>query len=291
MLWVILIGPLADLVTSIGGGTARQIANAHTIFNLANFVLFIGFTPQIARLAERFIPDRPESAELAVKAKYLDKELLKTPALALDRARLELLRMADRTRHMVAAVMPAVLTGTRVDLLEVEAADDEIDALHGQIITYLGRISQTRLSAASSEELAAVMTATNDLEAIGDIVETNLVALGLNRIHEGLVVSDITREKLEGFHAVVLHGLDLAMMALTQKNEKAARAVAAMKNRVNELEQDALVHEADRLVAPEPRRVATYRFEIDVVANLKRIFYFSKRIARLAIPTEERAEM
>jgi phosphate:Na+ symporter len=199
--------------------------------------------------------------------------------------------MADRTRHMVAAVMPAVLTGTRVDLLEVEAADDEIDALHGQIITYLGRISQTRLSAASSEELAAVMTATNDLEAIGDIVETNLVALGLNRIHEGLVVSDITREKLEGFHAVVLHGLDLAMMALTQKDEEAARAVAAMKNRVNELEQDALVHEADRLVAPEPRRVATYRFEIDVVANLKRIFYFSKRIARLAIPTEERAEM
>jgi phosphate:Na+ symporter len=64
-----------------------------------------------------------------------------------------------------------------------------------------------------------------------------------------------------------------------------------MKHAVNDLEQSTLDHEADRLVAPEPRRVATYRFEIDVVANLKRIYYFTKRIARLAVPPQHRAGM
>jgi phosphate:Na+ symporter len=288
-LWIGFIGGLGDLVAAIGGGTGRRIANAHTIFNVVNTAVFIGFTPQLARLAERLVPDRPESEELAVKAKYLDRELLKTPSLALDRARLELLRMADRARRMVAAIMPAVLGGTRMRLLDIEAMDDEIDALHGQIVTYLGKVSQTRLNEASSEELNALLAAANDLEAIGDIVETNLVALGLARLEQGLIVSDVTAQKLTEFHGVVSEALELAMMALTQRNVEAAGAVVTMKHTVNDLEQVTLDHEADRLVAPEPRRVATYRFEIDVVANLKRIFYFTKRIARLAVPAEHRA--
>ena len=33
----------------------------------------------------------------------------------------------------------------------------------------------------------------------------------------------------------------------------------------------------------------TYKLEIEIITTLKRVFYFSKRIARLAVPDEERA--
>ena len=72
----------------MGGGTARQIANAHTIFNLANTVVFLGFTSHLARWVTRLLPDRPPAEERTIRAKYLDSELVRTPALALDRARL-----------------------------------------------------------------------------------------------------------------------------------------------------------------------------------------------------------
>ena len=39
--------------------TPRQIANAHTFFNVANTLIFIWFTGVIARFVERLIPDRP----------------------------------------------------------------------------------------------------------------------------------------------------------------------------------------------------------------------------------------
>ena len=39
LLWIALIPFLADLVEGIGGGLARQIANAHTIFNVINTVV------------------------------------------------------------------------------------------------------------------------------------------------------------------------------------------------------------------------------------------------------------
>jgi hypothetical protein len=37
--------------------------------------------------------------------------------------------------------------------------------------------------------------------------------------------------------------------------------------------------------------VSTYRLEIDLIANLKRVYYFSKRIARVAVPAEDKASM
>ena len=289
--WLPLIAWLAGFVEGIGGGAAREVANAHTVFNTINALLAIGVTVPFARLVERMIPDRPDAEERLVRAKYLDQELLRTPTLALDRARLELLRMAHRVRSMLMDVLPAILHGTRAELLEIEAADDEVDALHGYIISYLGDIGQTKLSSDSTQELLGLMEATNDLEAIGDVIETNLVLLGLRRIENDLTVSEQTQEVLVGFHRPIVEALELAMMALTQKNAEAARRVGKMKRTVNNLERAAAAHQAERLVADEPHRVSTYRLEIDLIANLKRVYYFSKRIARVAVPPQEKASM
>jgi phosphate:Na+ symporter len=289
--WLPLIGVLAGAVGDVGGGTAREVANAHTVFNAVNALLAITVAVPFARLVQRLVPDRPEAEERLVRARYLDRELLRTPTLALDRARLEMLRMAHRVGAMLADVLPAIISGSRADLLEVEAADDEVDALQGYIIKYLGEIGQTRLSSESTEELIGLMEATNDLEAIGDVIETNLVGLGLRRIENNLRVSPQTQQVLRDFHKPVAEALDLAMLALTQKNADAALRVGKMKKRINSLERAAAAHQAERLMADEPARVATYRLEIDVIANLKRIYYFSKRIAREAVPEHEKAGM
>ena len=62
LIWVLVIGQLADLVRAVSpvseelaglerlaADTPRQIANAHTLFNLANLAIFIWFTPMLAR--------------------------------------------------------------------------------------------------------------------------------------------------------------------------------------------------------------------------------------------------
>jgi phosphate:Na+ symporter len=291
VLWLPFIGLLGSLVEAIGGGNAREVANAHTIFNVINATLVIGLVPAFARLIERLVPDRPEDEAAVVRARYLDRTLLRTPSLALDRARLELLRMADRVRAMLADILPAILAGTRWALLEIEERDDQVDSLHGQIIAYLGEISQMRLSERETEELFGLMEATNDLEAIGDLIETNLVTLGLHRVEQGLTVGAETAGVISEFHGEVVTALDLAMLAVTQKNANAARRVAAMKREVNSLERAAAAHQAERLVAQAPDRVANYRLEVDVIATLKRIYYFTKRIARVSVPSDERASM
>lgn len=237
------------------------------------------------------VPDRPDALEEAIRTKYLDRALLSTPTLAIDRARLELLRMADRVRAMLAAAFPAAIKGTRWELAEIETLDDEVDGLYAHIIDYLGEISETRLSESSTDELLGLMNATNDLEAVGDLASSNITGIGLSRIEQNLVISEETTEVLREFHEAVSESLDLAMLALTQKNAEAARQVSRMKKRINSLERSALAHQADRLVADAPDRVATYRTEIELINVLKRVYYFTRRIARLAVPEPERASI
>jgi phosphate:Na+ symporter len=283
LIWIPFIGLLSERVEQLGGPVERQIANAHTFFNVINAVLAIGFVTQLARLVTRLVPDIGDE-EVKVPAKYLDHGLFATPELALAHARLEIDRMARRTERMLDEVLPAIISGSRWDLLRIRELDDEVDSLHEQIIDYLGEISTQKISKSNMTEIINMMDAANNLEAAADIIETNLVDLGLDRIEQGLMVSRETRAVLEELHSAVADGLAHAMRAVTERDAVAARHVETLKSEINSLERAAAAHQAQRLVADAPDRVATYRFEIDVIANLKRIHYFSKRTARAATP-------
>ncbi len=280
LIWLPFIDFLANTVQSVGGGIEREVANAHTIFNVANTLIFIGFTNYLARVVTRMLPDRPELDEKLIRAKYIDTELLKTPVLALSRARLELLRMAGRVRRMLVEVLEPTLNGPGTALMEVRALDDEVDSLHGQIVRFLGQVSQAPLSDRDTKELVALMEATNNIEAIGDIVETNIVLLGFQRIDQNLSPSSATRAVIRDLHASVVEAFDGAMEALTADDWQVAKAVADMKQDISSQVAAASVHQAERLVVDAPYRVEAYRFEMDVIANLNRIYYFIKRTAR-----------
>jgi phosphate:Na+ symporter len=176
-------------------------------------------------------------------------------------------------------------------MADVEARDDEVDELHGLVLEYLGRISQEKLSEDSSDELVDLLEATNALEAIGDLVETNLISLGYERIEGSVTVSLETRSLIEEYHQLVVEAFDMALVAVVQKDQGAARTVAGMKREIRNLEKDIMAHQTERLVADEPNRVATYRFELDLLTNLKRVYYFARRIARSAVPEHEQSTM
>jgi len=303
LVWVGLIDQLADFVrwispqypeltgdARLAAEVPRQIANAHTLFNVANTLLFLSFTGLFARLAEWLVPDRPlGEEELVVRAKYLDDVLLTTPSLALDRVRLEILHMGERVQEMMERIMPAILSGNKETLRDIERMDDDVDMLHAQIISYLGKISRLTLTESQTTELIRLMEAANDLENIGDVIETNLIVLGNERIDQGVSISQPTREVLTNFHIAVNRAVERAVQAVAQKNQLAARSVTSMKQEINRIAESAAAHQAQRLVAEEPNRIPTYTIEVDIIEKLKRIYYFAKRMAK-TVDNEESGE-
>ncbi len=300
LLWLAFIDQLAEFVVAFSpshselSGTQRlaaeaprQIANAHTIFNVANTFVFIWFTTLIARLVEWMIPDRPLDEEEVISARYLDPELLSTPSLALDLVRREIRHMGEQVVEMVSGIMPAILHGSVATLDEIQKIDEKVDILHAEIVVYLGRISSLELTKKQTTELVGLMDSVNDLENIGDVIEMNLVELGRRRIGKGVAISQPTQVVLSDFHQVVMDAVDAAIRAVSEDSFEAAKSVTDMKKEIMRITNSAATHEAQRLVANEPHRIEAYTIEMDITEKLQRIYYFARRMARTVKPDKD----
>ncbi len=288
------VSPVAEGLSGIdrlAAETPRQIANAHTAFNVLFSVLFLPLAGLVARFCEWLVPDRPVVEPLMIQPKYLDEELLSTPPLALDRARREIGRLGARADDMLAAALPAVISGTTAQLQELAAMDTDIDILHGHIVKYLGRISSGELSGGQSSEVMRLLQAANHLEQIGDVLETNLVKIGQQRIKEGVVVSEPTALVIERYHQEVARALKTAVKAVSEEDQEAALAVKEMKQEMADLAEETAKHEVNRLVVNEPNRLQTFTREVEMIENLSRVYRLCRKIARLQWISESEPEL
>jgi phosphate:Na+ symporter len=169
--------------------------------------------------------------------------------------------------------------------------DDEVDILYEQILDYLGKISKGTLTESQTQELLNLMAALSELENIGDTVETNMVDLGNDRIDAGFKISESTAKVLNDFQEVIKKALNGAILAVAHNSRDAAEEVIRMKDDITRLADSAAEHQASRLVAEEPNRIAAYTTEIDIIEKQKRIYYFSKRMAKTVLAPDEQIEL
>ena len=115
---------------------------------------------------------------------------------------------------------------------------------------------------------------------MGDIVETNLVRIGLQRIEEDVVVSEATQSVIDRFHREVSIAFDAAMTAVREEDRAAALTVKKMKKDMAELAEETARHELKRLVADEPNRLQTFTREMEIIETFSRIYRLCRKIAR-----------
>jgi len=291
------ISPVSEHLTGterLARDTPRQIANAHTIFNVGVAFLFLPVATLFARFCEWVVPDEAVSFEEEAASRYLprplDDILLDTPFLALEAVRSETGRLGERVVHMFDAILEALLSGSSQDLQLIEDMDKEVDALHGHAVLFLGKISMGEMTDQERRELMNLVRATNLLEEIGDIIETNLVILGHRRIEENIVVSKQTRAVISEFHEIVAKALEDAVKAIRDNNEDAAKRVVAMKSEIKALAERTTQHGLERLVADKPNRLQTYSREMEVFENFQRISTLCRSLAHASIAGKPDAE-
>ena len=258
-----------------------RLPNAHTAFNIFNTLVFIWFTGLFARLVQWLIPDRPATATITVRPKYLDKEYLQTPSLALDRLRMEVAHMGEHVVHMIQEAPRAVTAGTRADLQRVCDMDDAVDTLYAAMVGYIRKLGSSELSESESRQLQDLLVITDNLESVGDLIETNLVAQGMRRIEQNLTFSDQTISVLTPLYEAVGESLRDALQAVVDCDGDQAAKVIARKPEIQRLAEHSTAHLAQRLLSNAPNRMEVFRVESDVIGQLSRIYYFAKRIAKV----------
>lgn len=300
LVWLPLLSVLADLAIAISPAATglegkarlaaevpRQIANANTMFNLINTLLFIGFTTWFARLAEKLVPKRAEPEGVIIEPEFLDEAALKVPSLALENVRREIHRAGTITLAMMDALEAALRVKDSDKLDEVARRDDQVDILESEIIAYLGQIRQRTLTQDESRDHQALMRAVNDLESIADVMETDVVPLAKTYFEgEFEAASEETREMVGGLWGTVRHAVELAVQAVGRSDQRAAQSVRLLKDDVRELADRLFDRHAKRLRADDPKYLQRVRMLMTFIEQLRHMYTLAKRVARTQLPAE-----
>jgi phosphate:Na+ symporter len=294
LIWVLLIGQLADLVRGISpvseglaglerlaADTPRQIANAHTLFNLANLAIFIWFTPLLARLVERIVP--PVPAPAGVRPLFLDDFFLNESATALDIVRRELGHVAERVAGMLRLSLRTTLHGSERDAQALIDADNEVDSLYREVIRYLGKLSQNDLVGRQPTLLNDFVGIANYLENTGDVVEKDLLPVAAKRRRLNIRVSPETEAKLDELARIVVENFDKAAQTILTGDTELALEVLDSKSAVRDLCEETAAQIASRLADEREYRVDTFQIETEIIEIYRRFNTLSRRIARLTV--------
>ena len=138
----------------------RQIANAHTIFNVFNSIIFIIALPYFTRLITTIVPGKEVSFEIGPT--YLDERMLPTPAAAIGGAKKELLRMAVIARDMVGEALSCFIRNDLKKVANIEQMEELLDGMEKSLNVFLADLSQSSLTEAQSKIVSSFMSAAND---------------------------------------------------------------------------------------------------------------------------------
>jgi len=282
--WISPSSPELTGAAKAASEVPRQIANANTFFNVINTLLFIGFTGWFARLVEWLVRERAPQAGVIIEPEFLDEAALAAPTVALQQVRLELGRIGSITLDMLRDIAPAFKERDLKRLDEIARRDDQVDILEAEILKYLGKVRKGLLTEQESAEFQGLMTATDNLESLADVIETDIGSLGRKAADLTTRPGDETRALLMEFYATIVESVELTVTAIRDNDQRAAEAVLMMKDSVRQQSDRLLLRKAQRLTADDPHYLELVRLEMSFVDQMRRIYTLAKRIAKVVLP-------
>ncbi|MBT3273933.1 MAG: Na/Pi cotransporter family protein [Spirochaetales bacterium] len=178
VVWMaILFRPFLNVVDLIvpgsptNGAITAHLAMFHTLFNIVNTVIFIGFVKQLESLVKRVAKMKRGEEELEYQLKYISTNVADTPELNLANAKLELSRMAGITADMFARFLlvfknPDKKMGNEVE--ELKQMESYTDRMQEDISAFLVQCARQSLNEKSATNINAMMRIAHELENVGD---------------------------------------------------------------------------------------------------------------------------
>jgi phosphate:Na+ symporter len=260
----------------------RQIANAHSLFNVMLALIILPVTSQVARLIDWMLPDIEKEEDEIMQTIYLDANLISTPALGLNLAKQEALRIGTITQDMLSDCILPFLTKQPHILEDLAKREKQIDFLAEEVNTYLMKIVRGGMESKRTDEAFQIMYTVKELEEIADIIGNLLVSRAETWIAGDVEFSDQGKKELLEYHILTQKQLSRAMEVFKDVNlEKAKRMKAKHKKyrgRASELEKQ----HYERLRDAENIE-STGDSHIELMTRLRTVTHHATNIARIIL--------
>jgi phosphate:Na+ symporter len=252
------------------GSFLREIAMFHTGYNLLVGLVALPLLGPIVRGVRWLIVPPPAREHLPEIESYLDPQALETPSLALANATRETLQMADGVKMMLNHFWRGYASRNLNLMLQVQQEDDRVDDTYRRIKNYLSLLREG-LTQEEARWQFALLTFSNELEAVGDTIDKILCDALRKMIAEGTAFTPEDEQAVAQLYEKVLARFDVAVGLLTSRGGSQAKAFIAGKESLNEWCRQAQKEHYERLRHADAQAVAASAFFMDFMNSFRRI--------------------
>ncbi|OJT97497.1 MAG: sodium:phosphate symporter [Rhizobium sp. 63-7] len=256
------------LLASLPLSVAHLPVDAHLIFNIVLAVVALPFSRLLSVAMLRLIPDKDAEPD---GPRFLDKDELATPVVALTSATREVLGVGDLIERMLTNAADAFQKNDLTRLKDIPTLEKQVDRLQQEVKVYLSSLGRRSLDEEHSRRSIVIIDYAINLEHIGDIIEKGLSEEVSKKISKGLRFSEDGFEELLGLFNLTIENLRIAQTIFVTRDFTLAKRLMEVKVEVRRLEKISSERHLQRLRDDKPESFQTSSLHLDILRDLKRI--------------------
>lgn len=215
---------------------SRQIANAHTCFNVTMTLLWLPLIWLLVKIVMAILPEKSSERLNNRKPLYLDGNLILQPAAALEMTAREVIHCSDMVGELIPACADAFKKSDAAELKELEEETKAIAGINDAIMNYLANLFSagvlTEKQSAKAASLMGVMTEIDRINTQCRIMTQYAEEKNeKNYNYSETAMSDIARE-MKSVGDMYEHAVDMIKTGNTQHMDTFMRA----KDRITDLD-------------------------------------------------------
>ncbi|MBN8899791.1 MAG: Na/Pi cotransporter family protein [Rhodospirillales bacterium] len=197
--------------------------------------------------------------------------------------------MADGMEAMLSEAAQALSGTDRHRFAAVRRGDDMLDRLSAAVKTYLTQLDPEALTDLDTRRLHQILGFATQLEAAGDVIDRNVMAVFARRLKRGLALPEAERAEAAQLLERLARTARMAGSVLMTEDARAARLLASEKEAFRVLEAAATTDHLNRLRAGGAEAEASM-MHLELLRELKRVN--GHLVAAAAYPVlEEQGEL
>ena len=149
-----------------------QLAMFHTIFNTVTVLIFLPLTGALVAFVSKLIPDREEGEkEETGRLYYVDMNMLKTPPIAVDQLKKEIINMADIAMRNYICSLETICSLDFSKQDQFMKNEKELDYINRELVRFVVELAKLPLSEKDHKFVSTTFHTISDLERVGDYAE------------------------------------------------------------------------------------------------------------------------
>ncbi len=235
-----MILPISSTIESIlPNNTAAQISASHIFFNVVNMVVLMPFSTLMVKLTQKMLPyhEDPEKDKMAVE--FIDNRILTTPPMAVLQCEKEVARLTRLVQKNYNRSLIAFFDRDKDSIDKVLDREKVIDFLSKRITEYIVKINGLDIEDHDRQVVAAMYSAIQDLERIGDHAE-NIVEYTRTVLEEELSFSETALTEMRDIceKCRTLMELSFAMFNAQGASPELIERIIQVEDEVDECKDD-----------------------------------------------------